>query len=76
MTKNEIIELYLSDLKNIVKQSSARDNRIKTLKRELTIPLISCETCRYMNDGDCLSKNDCVNFDKWKPAIQHIKKQY
>lgn len=35
MTKKEIIELYISDLKNIVFDSPARDNRIKMLEDEL-----------------------------------------
>ena len=35
MTKNEIILLYIGDLKSKVPQSDARDNRIKQLETEL-----------------------------------------
>ena len=35
MKKEEIILLYIGDLKNIVPQSEARDNRIKQLETEL-----------------------------------------
>ena len=36
MTKQEIIKLYLGDLKNIVKESPARNNRIAILESELS----------------------------------------
>ena len=35
MKKEEIIMLYIGDLKNIVPQSEARDNRIEQLESEL-----------------------------------------
>ena len=37
MDKIEILKLYISDLKNIVKQSDARDSRIETMEKELEI---------------------------------------
>lgn len=36
MTKEEILQLYISDLKNIVSKSPARDSRILQLEEELS----------------------------------------
>lgn len=69
-TKEEIINLYLDDLKNIVPQSPARDNRIAMLESELTEEKMECH---YPGADfiDCLDwKNlasgcgDCVKYHK------------
>ena len=37
MTKEEIIKMYLNDLKNLIKDTPARQNRIEFLENELKL---------------------------------------
>ena len=67
MTKNEIIKLYIGDLKSKVTETDARNNRIKMLESEL-------ETTKPVNVGLAdISGSFCECIEPLVAPREHIE---
>ncbi len=66
LSKKVIIERYLGDLRNVVPQSPARDQRIELLENEL-------EEMKQVNNNDLLAVVTASYFDKIQKGFKKLQ---